>query len=196
MNATTTTAARNAAKWITRAAYTIAGIGVAASYTTQVALIHAHGVAGVFAWVLPSTLDALAIAATIALQLPNLDRVSRKIAAAILLLTVSVSITANLLGGHNAIERAAHAWPIVAYLAGELLANRVRAYAATLEAAEAAAAKRSAAAKAGAATKAAKSTKTTPQSKAAATRARKAAERAALEAEYAMPAINGTVYGG
>jgi Protein of unknown function (DUF2637) len=154
MNANITTAARTAAQWIGRAAYTIAAIGVGASYTTQVELLHAHGVTGPFAWVLPSTLDLLAVAAAVALQLPNLDRASRRIAAAILLLTVSVSITANLAGGHNAVERAAHAWPIVAYLAGELLANRVRAYAARLAAAEEAAAKRSASAKAGAVTKA------------------------------------------
>ena len=149
----TTTHARTAATWITRTAYTIAGIGVAASYTTQVALLHAHEVTGLFAWVLPSTLDLLAVAATVALQLPNLDRASRRIAAAILVTAVAVSVAANLAGGKNPIERAAHAWPILAYLAGELLANRVRAYAARLAAADEAAARRSAAAKDGAATR-------------------------------------------
>jgi len=40
-------------------------------------------------------------------------------------------------GGHNTIARLAHAWPVIAYLFGELLANRVRSYAARLTAAQA-----------------------------------------------------------
>lgn len=49
---------------------------------------------------------------------------------------MTVSVAANVAGGHSAVERAAHAWPVLAYLAGELLANRVRAYAVRLHAAE------------------------------------------------------------
>lgn len=77
-----------------------------ASYGTQVRLLQAHEV-GAFAWVIPSTIDLLAIASTMALQLPALDRTSRRIAGGILVTSVAVSVTANVPGGHNAIECAA-----------------------------------------------------------------------------------------
>lgn len=121
-----------AIKWL---ALGIALIGVVASYGTQVTLLLVYGV-GSFAYVLPATVDLLAVCATLALQLPGLDRASRWIAGTVLTLTVGVSVSANLAGGHNPIARAAHAWPVIAYLMGELIANRVRAYAARLSAAE------------------------------------------------------------
>lgn len=121
------------AAWITRLAYVIALIGTVASYGTQVHLLTGYGV-GAFSWVIPATIDILAICAAMALQLPGLDRGSRKIAGTVLTVAVIVSVAANLAGGHNPIARAAHAWPVVAYLLGELLANRVRAYAAKLAA--------------------------------------------------------------
>lgn len=126
-----------AARWIGRLAYTIAAVGTVASYGTQVGLLLAHDV-GRFAYILPATVDILAICASLALHLPGLDTVSRRIAGAILLAAVSVSIAANLTGGHDVVSSSAHAWPVVAYLLAELLANRVRSYAAKLEAAEAA----------------------------------------------------------
>lgn len=72
MNVTTAHAAK-AAAWITRIAYTIAIIGVTASYGTQVALLQAHQV-GVFAWVIPSTIDLLAIASTMPSSSPTSTR--------------------------------------------------------------------------------------------------------------------------
>jgi len=123
------------AKWITRLAYTIALIGTVASYGTQVGLLLTYEV-GAFAYVIPATIDILAICAALALQLPGLDVASRKIAGTILTVAVVVSVAANMAGGHNPIARAAHAWPVVAYLCGELLANRVRAFAARLRASE------------------------------------------------------------
>jgi len=127
------------ARWIGRLAYSIALIGIIASYGTQVALLLAHEV-GAFSYVIPATIDLLAVCGALALQLPGLDGGSRKIAGWVLTVTVVVSVAANVLGGHNTIARLAHAWPVIAYLLGELLANRVRTYAARLAAAEKAAA--------------------------------------------------------
>lgn len=125
------------AKAIKLLAYLIAVIGTIASYGTQVHLLLAYEV-GAFSWVIPATVDLLAICAALALQLPDLDTTSRKIAGTILTVAVVVSVAANVTGGHNPIAKLAHAWPVVAYLLGELLANRVRAFAARLVAAEAA----------------------------------------------------------
>jgi hypothetical protein len=123
------------AAWVSRLAYLIALIGVAGSYSTQVGLLLDHEVGG-FSYVLPATIDFLAVCAALALQLQGLDRGSRKIAGWILTVAVVVSVAANVTGGHNTIARLAHAWPVIAYLLGELLANRVRAFAARLAAAQ------------------------------------------------------------
>lgn len=123
------------AAWVSRLAYLIALIGVAGSYSTQVSLLLDHEVGG-FSYVLPSTIDILAVAGALALQLQGLDRGSRKLAGWTLTIAVVVSVAANVTGGTNAIAKIAHAWPVVAYLLGELLANRVRAFAARLAAAQ------------------------------------------------------------
>jgi hypothetical protein len=131
MSKATPSHAEKSATMITRIAYVIAVTGAIGSYGTQVTYLILNGV-GWFSWVIPATIDLLAIASAMALQLPGLDRASRKIAGGILFVTVSVSVTANVAGGHGIVAKAAHAWPVVAYLLGELLANRVRAYAARL----------------------------------------------------------------
>lgn len=121
---------------IKKIAYGIAAIGTVASYGTQVTLLLANGL-GSFSYAIPATIDMLAIAAAMALQIPRLDSVSRKIAGAILTVAVIVSILANVWDAHSPIAAVAHAWPVVAYLLGELLANRVRAFAERLAAAQA-----------------------------------------------------------
>jgi uncharacterized protein DUF2637 len=120
------------AKVIAYVAYAIAAIGAVGSYGTQAFLLLANGV-GWFSWVIPATVDLLAFASAMALSLPGLGR-GRWVAGAILLASVTVSVTANVAGGHNTIARVAHAWPVVAYLLGELLAGIVRSYAARLAA--------------------------------------------------------------
>lgn len=122
---------------IKKIAYGIAAIGTVASYGTQVTLLLANGL-GTFSYAIPATIDMLAIAAAMALQIPRLDNVSRKIAGAILSVAVVVSILANVWDAHSPIAAVAHAWPVVAYLLGELLANRVRAFAERLQASQAA----------------------------------------------------------
>lgn len=126
-----------AAAMIKKIAYGIAAIGTVASYGTQASLLATNGL-GIWSFIIPATIDMLAIAAAMALQLPHLDNATRKIAGAILTLAVIVSICANVWDAHSPIAAVAHAWPVIAYLLGELLANRVRAYADRMEATQAA----------------------------------------------------------
>lgn len=123
---------------IKKIAYGIAAVGTLASYGTQVTLL-LNNEFGAFAYAIPATIDALALGAAMALQIPRLDTVSRRIAGAILMVAVAVSIIANVWDAKTGIQAAGHAWPVVAYLLGELLANRVRAFAERLQAAQAAA---------------------------------------------------------
>lgn len=123
---------------IKKIAYGIAAVGTLASYGTQVTLL-INNQFGMFSYAIPATIDALALGAAMALQIPRLDTVSRRIAGAILMVAVAVSIIANVWEANTGIQAAGHAWPVVAYLLGELLANRVRAYAERLQAAKAAA---------------------------------------------------------
>jgi hypothetical protein len=122
---------------IKKIAYGIAGIGTLASYGTQVTLL-LNNEFGMFSYAIPATIDALALGAAMALQIPRLDTVSRRIAGAILSVAVVVSVVANVWDAHTGIQAAGHAWPVIAYLLGELLANRVRAFAERLQATQAA----------------------------------------------------------
>ena len=124
---------------VKKIAYAIAGIGTVASYGTQVTLLVSEGL-GLFSYVIPATIDLLAIGAAMALQIPRLDTVSRRIAGTILTIAVIVSVVANVWDANSGISAAAHAWPVIAYLLGELLANRIRAFAERLIAAKAASA--------------------------------------------------------
>jgi hypothetical protein len=116
------------AKTIKKIAYGIAAVGTLASYGTQVTLL-LNNEFGMFSYAIPATIDALALGAAMALQIPRLDAVSRRIAGAILSVAVVVSVIANVWDAHTGIQAAGHAWPVIAYLLGELLANRVRAFA-------------------------------------------------------------------
>jgi len=124
---------------VKKLAYLIAVIGTVASYGTQVSLLLAYQVGG-FSYVIPATIDLLAICAAIALQIPTIDAVTRRISACVLTAAVIVSVAANVTGGHNLVARLAHAWPVVAYLLAELIANRIRMFVAKIQAAQAAAA--------------------------------------------------------
>lgn len=118
---------------IKKISYTIAGVATLASYGTQVSLLLAHKV-GIFSFILPATIDLLAIAATMTLMFQEIDNATKKLAGAFLFVAVAVSIAANLMGAENGIAAAGHAWPVVAYLLAEILASRVRAFAARLQA--------------------------------------------------------------
>ncbi len=120
------------AKAVQRIALLIAAIGAAASYMTQVELLKTWEL-GLFAYVIPATIDLLAICAAIGNNIPQLPAKDKKYIMRVLIIAVLVSVTANVAGGHNWVARAGHAWPVVAYLLGEGIANRLRNFAAMLE---------------------------------------------------------------
>lgn len=126
-----------AAKVVKRIAYLIAAIGAAASYGTQVELLKIHEMETWAAYAIPATIDLLAICAAIALSIEGLPEKDRRWVFRVLAIAVLVSVTANFMGGHNAITRVGHAWPVIAYLAGEGIANRIRNYVARLLTAQA-----------------------------------------------------------
>ncbi len=127
-----------AAKVVKRLAYLIAVIGAAASYGTQVELLKSWQVEGAFAYLIPATVDLLAICAAVALQIPGFPENDRKSVYKILIIAVLVSVTANMIAGHGWGGKAAHAWPVVAYLLAEWIANKCRTFAATVLGAQAA----------------------------------------------------------
>jgi len=120
------------AKHVKRIAYLIAAIGAAASYMTQVELLKVWEL-GNFAYVIPATIDLLAICAAIGLNIPRLPERDQKYIKRVLTIAVLVSVIANMAGGHNWVARLGHAWPVVAYLLAEGIANRIRNFAAKLE---------------------------------------------------------------
>jgi hypothetical protein len=124
------------AKVVQRIALLIAAVGAAASYMTQVTLLMGYGM-GLFSYVVPATIDLLAICAAIGSNIPQLPEKDKKYVNRVLTIAVLVSVTANVAGGHNTVTRIGHAWPVVAYLLAEGIANRLRTFAARLEADEA-----------------------------------------------------------
>jgi len=120
---------------IKKISYTIAGVATLASYGTQVVLLLAHNV-GLFSYAIPATIDLLAIACTMALMFQEIDTSTKRMAGGFLVIAVTVSIVANVMGADNAVAAIGHAWPVLAYLLAEMLASRVRAFAARIQAAE------------------------------------------------------------
>jgi AcrR family transcriptional regulator len=135
---------------VKKLAYLIAVIGACASYGTQVELLAHYGL-GKFAWVIPATIDLLAICSAIGLNIPGIPEKDKTFVTRVLVTAVTVSVVANMAGGHNWVARIAHAWPVVAYLLAEGIVNRIRNYAAQVQAAQAQAQQDKAAAEAAAA---------------------------------------------
>lgn len=127
-----------AAKVVKRLAYLIAVIGATASYGTQVELLKSWHIEGAFAYLIPATVDLLAICAAVALQIPGFPEKDRRAVYKILIIAVLVSVTANMLAGHGWGAKVAHAWPVVAYLLAEWIANKCRTFAATVQGIQAA----------------------------------------------------------
>lgn len=127
-----------AAKSVKRLAYLIAVIGATASYGTQVELVKSWGIGGIFAYLIPATVDLLAICAAIALQVPGLPSRFKKEVAIIMVAALAVSVAANMVAGAGWGAKIGHAWPVIAYMLAEHIANRLRTFAATVEAAHAA----------------------------------------------------------
>lgn len=126
-----------AAKFVKRLAYLIAAIGAVTSFGTQVDLLKSWGMDGATPYGIASTVDILAVCAAIALQIPGLPSRYRKEIGTILFVTLTVSIAANVSAGANTGLKLGHAWPVFAYMLAEFIANRVRTYAASVQAAKA-----------------------------------------------------------
>src|SRR5262245_54667750 len=103
-----------AASAVKRIAYLIAAIGAAASYRTQVELLAKYEMGTLFSWLIPATIDLLAICAAIGLNIPGFPEKDKKYVFRIMAIAVLVSVTANVMGGHNWVTRAGHAWPVIA----------------------------------------------------------------------------------
>jgi hypothetical protein len=108
------------------------------SFGTQVELLQSWHITTAFAAGIASTVDLLAICAAIALQVPGFP--DRGIVGTILVFALCASITANMIAGLRVSlgSGVGHAWPVVAYMCAELIASRMRRYAATVQEAKAA----------------------------------------------------------
>ena len=126
-----------AAKAVKKLAYLIAVIGAVTSYGTQVDLMKRIGIDGMFAYLIPATIDLLTICAAIALQVPGLPARWKKEIGIIMVVGLAVSIYANVDAGHNTGQKIWHAWPVVAYMLAEYIANRLRTFAALVQGAQA-----------------------------------------------------------
>lgn len=125
-----------AAKTVKKLAYLIAVIGAVTSYGTQVDLMKRIGIDGMFAYLIPATIDLLTICAAIALQVPGLPARWKKEIGFIMIVGLAVSIYANVDAGHNTGQKVWHAWPVLAYMLAEYIANRLRTFAAMVQAAQ------------------------------------------------------------
>lgn len=126
-----------AAGTVKKLAYLIAVIGAVTSYGTQVDLMIEIGIGGWFAYLIPATIDLLTICAAIALQVPGLPARWKKEVAIIMVVGLAVSIYANVEAGENLQQKIWHAWPVVAYMLAEYIANRLRTFAAMVQGAQA-----------------------------------------------------------
>lgn len=123
-----------AAKAVKKLAYLIAVIGAVTSYGTQVDLMKRIGIDGVYAYLIPATIDLLTICAAIALQVPGLPARWKREVATIMVVGLAVSVYANVEAGHNLQQKIWHAWPVIAYMLAEYIANRLRTFAAMVHA--------------------------------------------------------------
>jgi hypothetical protein len=97
------------------------------TYGAQRELLLAHGV-GWASYVIPATVDVLAIMSNLALTLPRRDGFSRRGLWFILVLTLTVSSVANWMSGHGPVGSTSHVWVVVAYFLAEYIVNWVRSY--------------------------------------------------------------------
>lgn len=116
------------AKMIGRIATGIALAAMATSYMVQVGLLLQHQV-GWSSFVIPISLDALAVCALMARRLPDLDRGTRRIASIITLVMASISFAGNTYGAHDIVAGIGHAVPVLGLLLAETLAGRVNQHA-------------------------------------------------------------------
>lgn len=110
----------------------VMAIAMSTSYGTQVDLLLAHAV-GWASWLVPLTIDVLALMSNLALGLPRRVGMSRRGLWMILVITLAVSMVLNFMAGANFIASTAHVWVVAAYLAAEYVRGWVKTYRAAME---------------------------------------------------------------
>ena len=120
---------------VKKLAYLIAVIGAVTSFGTQVELLKTWHLSVAFAVGIALTVDLLAICAAIALKVPGLPQRERRQIGFIMFFTLAVSIAANMIAGFMESVGAAigHAWPVLAYMLAEFIANALRRFVATVQ---------------------------------------------------------------
>jgi len=97
---------------------------MASSYHTQIGLFHIWQVDGFTSAIAPISIDALAVICAIALGIEGVG--GKRLAAVVLIVTLSGSMTANFLAGSTLGSKIVHAAMVLIYLLAELVASRVR----------------------------------------------------------------------
>ncbi len=107
--------------------YVIAAVGAATSFGVQMTLLREHGTKLWESIALPATVDISAISFAILLNLPRISGRTRAMASLSLLVTVAVSIAGNILSvWGDPVLVVAHAWPVYAYLVGEVVTGAAK----------------------------------------------------------------------
>lgn len=107
--------------------YAIAAVGAATSFGVQMTLLRDHGTKLWESIALPTTVDISAITFAILLSLPRISGRTRVMASLSLLVTVSVSIAGNILSvWGDPVLVVGHAWPVFAYLVGEVVTGAAK----------------------------------------------------------------------
>lgn len=107
--------------------YVIAAVGAATSFGVQMTLLRDHGTKLWESIALPLTVDISAISFAILLSLPRISGRTRALVSLSLLVTVAVSIAGNILSvWGDLVLVVAHAWPVFAYLVGEVVTGAAK----------------------------------------------------------------------
>jgi len=123
---------RRAAGVVAALVLAIMVVAMYVSYWTLVEFFERYDIDEESARLIPLTVDALAVAAVIAhVILPKGH--GRGYALFVSAIGVGAAVAGNVGGAPNLVYAAGHAWPVVAYLFGELLIVKLLAYAARLE---------------------------------------------------------------
>lgn len=106
------------------------GIMIVAAYVSyghQRALLESWGCDRTAQWLVPLTVDLLAITCNIALHLPDVARRGFWTSLLVLILAVAASGTANWFAGGTLGAKCANLWTVVAYLLSEFVTAAVKA---------------------------------------------------------------------
>jgi hypothetical protein len=122
-------------------------LAAAVSYGHQRALLAEWGSDRMAQFVVPITVDLLAITCNIALHIPDLARRGFWVSLVVLIAAVAASGTANFMAGGTLGAKCANLWTVVAYLLSEFVTASVKARARTKDPVRVAAGKKAAAAR-------------------------------------------------